>query len=558
MAKSIVPKNLSDSRGLPQGYDPHKFYEYSIAKRMESSEGIEFFLYKLMPLSIIRSFAIAIDPFSGLRTSRTRITSPNRTRKKYRSSILNLRNKHEDAVVTSEYALPNWNNVPGTFSPYLVSTTTNFPHVYSLSPQSSKIPYVMDDTTRRTRLIGSELGEVRSFSYQINIPPRSFVRRETTLIRNQKNPSDPGGDDVSNTYTTRNVSFSPSAARVLESDLNSIKSAQLSRANALISGNALKLYNQVLPDSRLYSLSRNLAELKDLPRSIASLQSTLMDFHKFFQSIPFQDIRRSVFDLRNLGGHIPTEYLSYSFGWRQTYSDIVDLMNLPDKIVKRFNYLNRKISRGRTLRSTKKVITPFSVAPFSPQYDTSIYESSPLVKLDYNEESLISLVVGYGIDFPSLAAPDFTYDKFLRVIGLYPSPLDIYNLVPWTWLVDWFTGLDSYIEAIQRIGNDRKIINFGLISCKTVGTLRCTYQSDVTSTFQSTYKPYGGVKQTTSTTTKTRGFHASECTFQTVVRKDLTQAFSGLESTAFPDTLSGYRQSILSALLLQSTHLSRR
>ena len=47
-----------DTRGLPEGYDPHKFYEYRRDTLVKTANGIESFAYKYIPWSIMESFAL--------------------------------------------------------------------------------------------------------------------------------------------------------------------------------------------------------------------------------------------------------------------------------------------------------------------------------------------------------------------------------------------------------------------------------------------------------------------------------------------------------------------
>jgi hypothetical protein len=51
-------------------------------------------------------------------------------------------------------------------------------------------------------------------------------------------------------------------------------------------------------------------------------------------------------------------------------------------------------------------------------------------------------------------------------LGLQLRVIDIYNLIPFTWLFDWFTGLGAYINMIESVNDDRFLINFGFMTVK--------------------------------------------------------------------------------------------
>lgn len=558
MAKlSIIPRSHADSRGIPDGFDPHMFYEYSLARHAASASGVEWMLYRIMPHSVIKSFAIAIDPFSELRMSGTRITPTNRNRSRYRLSVLETVRwieQRRDLDLTE--SIPNWNNIPGVFSPYKRQSHTTIVTRPGLTGMT-RVADSMSDTTRRTRVWNSELGEAVSFSYNVFSAPRTVYRVSDVTVELEKQPFAKGGNDYRRNYNRYTRIVTPTAARVISGDVTTLKSAQLARANAFIKDRTLQLYNRAMPDARQYSLFRNVVELKDLPRSLASLRGTLVDLHKFISSIPDQKLRRSILDLRNLGQNIPTEYLSYQFGWRQTYSDLMDLLTLPDRVVKRFNYLNRQAAKSRVLRARSEFTTSFAAPPISFVYDSTDSDITPTVNNDYTEKVSLSLVLGYGFDFPNLMPVDFSEKNFLRAVGAYPTPLDIYNLIPWTWMVDWFTGLDSYIEAIQRINSDRKLVNYGLVTCDITGTLVGTYHSRSENVTTVSYQDATGKKTNATSTTFSGNVHQSTAQFHTVKRQDITTSLSGLESTAEPSKLTGYRQSILAALILQFSNLTR-
>jgi hypothetical protein len=85
MAITLTRGPQVDTRGLPEGYDPHKLYEYRYDTLIKNSSGLESFLFKLMPISMVKSFAFAVDPTYQYKVSPRPITPHNRTR--YRGSI---------------------------------------------------------------------------------------------------------------------------------------------------------------------------------------------------------------------------------------------------------------------------------------------------------------------------------------------------------------------------------------------------------------------------------------------------------------------------------------
>ena len=167
---------------------------------------------------------------------------------------------------------------------------------------------------------------------------------------------------------------------------------------------------------------------------------------------------------------VPNEYLSYMFGWRQLYKDVMDLLATPDKVTRRMNYLIRQ-SGKRSIVRVKRTI-PLETVPSSISfiYPTSMYESNITSGYTLRRSGEIRVVLDTTFSFPDVMSPRFRREYFLRELGVLPSPLDLYNLVPWTWLVDWFTGLNQYVESISIVNSDRNLVNSCMITVDMLST----------------------------------------------------------------------------------------
>jgi hypothetical protein len=163
--------------------------------------------------------------------------------------------------------------------------------------------------------------------------------------------------------------------------------------------------------------------------------------------------------------------------------------------------------------------------------------------LERNTE--LRLVINANFDFPPLNIVSFRSGQFLDRAGLVPRPTDIYNLVPWTWLVDWFTGLGSYVELIDNMARDDSLINWGMITGKTTGKLITRRTSKVDNTARTSVN---NVNVSTVITTVPYA-HESTLNYECQIRKDAAAALS-VKTTAGPN-LNVYQQSIIGAILAQ-------
>jgi hypothetical protein len=308
------------------------------------------------------------------------------------------------------------------------------------------------------------------------------------------------------------------------------------------------------PMNRDYTLFRNVVELKDINRSIVSLQQTLIDFKKLFVSLGTQpSLRKSIFDFKNVAKDLPNEYLSYHFGWKQTFNDAMDLLLLPNKIAKKYNFLISRSGKPTTFRS-KKVIDSAESDVSGFEYDISDLEYGyPFASSRIERRSEIRLVVNATFDFPTLNVPQFRVKEFLDRIGAVPRATDIYNLIPWTWLLDYFTGLGNYIELIDNINHDESLINWGMISCRTEGRLITDFRSK--SNFTRSFYVFNQPPGTTSTTI-VENRHTSVLNYECQTRSDVATILD-VKLTSVPTTLTAYQKSIIGALLAQRIDFSK-
>lgn len=65
-------------------------------------------------------------------------------------------------------------------------------------------------------------------------------------------------------------------------------------------------------------------------------------------------------------------------------------------------------------------------------------------------------------------------DKLFGLTGLQT----VWNLFPWSWLVDWFVDIQSSIALYDRIQSDNLVINYGYVSAKT--SFRAVQHSELT------------------------------------------------------------------------------
>lgn len=559
----IIPKGLTDgfdTRGLPFEYDPHKFYEYQFEKLQKTATGVEWMLYHYIPHSLLKSFALAIDPLAPFRVSPGVITPANRTKYRATASVLLVRKVRSTTHNTSNQQLVNYQGVGGCRSLFTVAVTPFIQVIDSGLPAQDPLPDTLHDTTSRTRLMGSKQGTLDFFKGHMYSPPRAVSRIDTfkQVPGDSTTPSTDMCIIRGGTYTVK----SDGANRQIRETLGngsrlpklvhaSLRLSEIAYNEQLIADNVIGMLKGWSPGNRAYTLFRNVVELRDIPRSVSSLRTTAQDLRSLYASLSKSpNLRKIIFDLRNVSKDIPNEYLSYHFGWKQLYKDIMGLVVLPEKISKKINFLIERNGKPTTYRSKRNFVSgETGVSGF--EYENLTFEGDILQHNRIQRSSEVRLVINATFDFPNVDSPTFRLKEFSRQIGAVPRPVDLYNLVPWSWLLDWFTGLGNYVELIDNMNSDPTLVNWGMITAVSNGELISERSSSTNCSDNVTFN-----NVTTNTPFKRVFRHTSKFEYVCEIRKDVSTSL-GVNKTSDIASLSAYQKSILGALLLQRTDFKR-
>jgi len=395
---------------------------------------------------------------------------------------------------------------------------------------------------------------MRFFKSYINSPARRAWKTLKSVQIDDYGPnpscSAVGGTTNLNTDSTAIYSyyFEPTAAVLYPWQIEALRDMEYAYLENLISKNAISMLKDWSPHKRSSTLFRNIVELRDIPRSVASLQGTLINLRSLYTSMSKGRLRDIVFDLKKTANDIPNEYLSYHFGWKQTYKDVMELLALPTTLSKKYDFLIKRAGKPTTFRLKREFLSGLSDGlPGSFDYDKAPFPT----EYDFQTETVLTrktelrLVINSTFDFPPPNLISFRSHDVLDRMGLVPRPTDLYNLTPWTWLIDWFTGLGSYVELIDNMARDTSLVNWGMITGKTTGTFATSLSSktDDESVISGNAVPFSRVYTTR------KMVHTSKLEYECQIRKDVANAFD--VKTIAGLNLSAYQLSILGALLAQ-------
>ena len=513
-----------------------------------------------MPWAVVESFCFAIDPTYQFKVAPYAITPFNRERTRGNTSVLQQRSFYRRYYNWSDSQDSNYHGISVCWSPhYGERIVAEFERTDELQAQPTLLDH-SDDTTKRTRLYGSEQGTARFFKQYIHSPPRMVDKNDTyTFHYYNEGPPSPECSEVGGANNTRAYSeehkhyeIRGSAAVMYKHYVDQIREREYTFNEQLIAKHGLSMLKDWNPTTkRDYTLFRNIVELKDLPGSIRSMRETAQKLMSAYTSLSRnRGIRDKVFSLGQLAERLPAEYVGYHFGWKQLVRDASDLLKLPAKLSKKYDYLIRRAGKPTTFRTKRTFLT--SVGDYSPEfdYDAAPGEYSREYSTRLERETELRLVINATFDFPPPNGITFRNREFWDRIGAIPRPTDLYNLVPWTWLVDWCTGLGNYVEQIDNIARDKALINWGMITAETHGKLTTVFKTNLD---ESDVLVHEGV---TTYSVKTKKLnHTSVMSYECQIRKDVA-AILDVNTTAAPN-LTEYQQSIIGSILAQRGKFGR-
>lgn len=197
------------------------------------------------------------------------------------------------------------------------------------------------------------------------------------------------------------------------------------------------------PSKPYISIPNFLYELKDLPemiRDIGNLKRQLQNTRrKGIQQVT----------AKNAASH----QLSYQMGWEPLISDLRKLVDFQAQLDKKLQELEQLYNGGgiqRRIRSpawraskTEQVYTNFPI-------ESTITGSALGDVIRYSTVERWATVRWYPTTLPDMRFSSKQMARLARdlVFGMHAiSAKQIWDAIPWTWLIGWFSNVDEYIQA---------------------------------------------------------------------------------------------------------------
>lgn len=211
-------------------------------------------------------------------------------------------------------------------------------------------------------------------------------------------------------------------------------------------------WNRFKPAKPSVDLGVALGEIHELPRM---LKTTAKGFANLWRSMGGSP---TGFGPKNVANH----WLNTQFGWIPFLNDLRDFYETTSNLDKKLNQLRRDngrwIRRGGAVGNSNEasVLNSGSGVSHYPGLETILYASDPDDRGDFVVREQRTQSVWFSGAFRYWIPGDET--SFLwkgravaMLYGLQPSPSLIYNLTPWSWLLDWCTNTGDVVSNISDI-----------------------------------------------------------------------------------------------------------
>ncbi len=449
--------------------DPLGFYRLKVGALADESTGLENLAYRIFGSDLIGSVVLAINPLRQFLVADEKVSPVNRTRTFTAMGTPWARKKRHKEIQIIGRSPPD-TTTANAFDRMTYSESVTVPSDTTTTLTAQElIKGTVKDTTYRTRSIGSDQGEFELWKPRVRCPPAT--RQRISLESNVYTTA--GGY----TYRSRDAEFMSDftvgpAARITALSVDALYASEKTFLEQKMSENAIPMANRLSPARKEFSIGRSVAELRELPRSLKGTAEAWL--------LARETISRKQKLATRKGTSAPGEYVNISFGWLPIYRDIVRMLSLPERISRRVNRLMYRNGLDNTFRTGFSLGSSPVSSPPSFTFDLLQGESLVGVATHGIRSTELRGVVNAGLRFPAIALPELQRKLMRQAWGLYPDPEDVYNLVPWTWLIDWFGGLGDYVDAFNIINKDPSIINWGFITGISTGYIDTVHTSKAT------------------------------------------------------------------------------
>lgn len=262
-------------------------------------------------------------------------------------------------------------------------------------------------------------------------------------------------------------------------------------------------WNRFRPAKPKADMGQFLGEIREIPRM---LRTSAKGFHDVWRSYGGS---LTEFAPKTVANH----WLNTQFGWLPFIRDLQSFYYATKDLEKQMYQLSRDnnqwIKRGGTTctDSNTEILINGTVSTAHRPLLPSYYHNFPLgsIKLTRVTTLRIWFTARYKYWIRKLESSPWGTEKWARVYGLRVSPSLVWNLTPWTWLIDWCSNAGDVIDNVSAIlldelcakyaysmaTREQRVITESTSNTKTQGVVFGSWEAKASQKIRREASPFG-------------------------------------------------------------------
>lgn len=244
-------------------------------------------------------------------------------------------------------------------------------------------------------------------------------------------------------------------------------SPSYSDESTAMTAHGVKGWKAARPGTPYAQMGQFIGELRDLPRVPGRGYAKGDIFRGPIGGLPKRALQ-ALFSFRQLGG----EYLNLQFGWKPFISDLQKAYKLTLDIDRRLAALRR--NNGRSLKREVLLVDTTSVTsqqsqvykPFAYVVPTPILGLSTGISTRHTVTRTTERVWFEGrfrYWVPDIGSLRWERHAKRILYGLDVSPSLVWELLPWSWLIDWFSTIGDSLANMSDSAVDNLIAQYAYV-----------------------------------------------------------------------------------------------
>lgn len=234
-------------------------------------------------------------------------------------------------------------------------------------------------------------------------------------------------------------------------------------------------WNRLRPDLPDFTMAASIYELKDM---VPLLRDSLIGIVKKVAGVNTQRRKNNQSELSKAGQF----YVAAQFGYMPLLRDIQNYVNAQRNSQARLAQLIRDAGKpvrrktNLTDQSTPQTKRQMSYWGYGSKLSTAANQDPVLISQCYKVGPESGSQTAYSHTSRTWAEGSFRYflppgprdvawnrKMIKRIMGHRITPNDLYQVIPWSWLLDYYTGLGDFIEATSVGVADRLICDYAYL-----------------------------------------------------------------------------------------------